>query len=377
MSSIPGSEPPAAVRPQMPDEKPKPEREETDERLRLERQAADAALHEERALQQTADEVVGVARERADAVLAQAREMADRDLQGTGERRIIALARADADETLSDERRAADDDLRGERREYARSLLARLPLERESTNESLLTERARSDADLAYRDDFLGIVSHDLNNLLGGIVMSADLISRNATVPGSGERIVRGANHIQLFSARMKRLIGDLVDVTSIAAGKLCMATAATEPRAIVEEAADTFRLFAVEKGLLLEAETIEAGTLVVCDRGRILQVLANLLANAVKFTPQGGTVRLCALRTVNEVCFSVSDTGPGIPEDRLEAVFERFWQAKCDRRGLGLGLYIAKSIVDAHGGRIWAESRPGAGSTFHFTLPLAIEATH
>jgi signal transduction histidine kinase len=104
-----------------------------------------------------------------------------------------------------------------------------------------------------------------------------------------------------------------------------------------------------------------------------MLQVLANLITNAIKFTAPGGTVTVRGQRMDDELRLSVVDNGPGIAGSMLEAVFERFWQVgKNDHRGLGLGLYISRCIVDAHGGRIWAESRPGGGSAFHFTIPVA-----
>jgi signal transduction histidine kinase len=371
MPLIPESEPPPAGSAN-PDDKPPSERQETDDSLRTERRAADRVIDTKQRVDEKADEIVDLARDRADAVLTQAREKADEAEQETGERRILVQDRADADELLQDERAAADAKLRRERAAYAHALLALLPMERESTNRSLLTERARSDADLAQRDDFLGIVSHDLNNLLAAIAMSAELISRNAAVPGQEDRVLRSANHIGLFSGRMKRLIGDLVDVTSIAAGKLAMLPTAVEVGPLVLEALEAFRLFALEKRIALEVDIAELPSPLVCDRGRVLQVLANLLANAIKFTPPGGTVCTRITGSEGDVCFSVTDTGPGIPDNLLDAVFERFWQAKSPQRGLGLGLYIAKSIVEAHGGKIWAESRLGDGSSFRFTLPLA-----
>jgi signal transduction histidine kinase len=104
-----------------------------------------------------------------------------------------------------------------------------------------------------------------------------------------------------------------------------------------------------------------------------MLQVLANLITNSIKFTAQGGSIWVRAERAGDELRFSISDTGAGIPDHMLEAVFERFWQVdKNDRRGLGLGLYISRCIVEAHRGRIWAESRLGEGSRFWFTLPAA-----
>jgi signal transduction histidine kinase len=109
----------------------------------------------------------------------------------------------------------------------------------------------------------------------------------------------------------------------------------------------------------------------VEADRGRLLQVFSNLVGNAIKFTPSGGTVTLRAAPADGAVHFSISDDGPGMPPEHLAHVFDRFWRArKGERGGLGLGLAIARGIVEAHGGRIWAESREGEGSTFHFTVP-------
>jgi signal transduction histidine kinase len=346
------------------------QRAATDASLNTERHTADGR-EQAGALQEDADRVVDVARARADAILSQAREKADNDLQETGSADDVAQERADADEILQDERDVADEILRREREDSARVLSALLPLARKSTDRRLLTERASSDAALAYRDDFLGMVSHDLNNLLTGIVLSSSFLASGASETPEGKRVVRGAGRIQLYAARMKRLISDLTDVTSLAAGKLAITTAEHDASALVAEAVEAFRGLASEKRILLEAERADS-VLVICDRGRILQVLSNLLGNAVKFTPDGGGVSAHTLRIGDYVRFSVEDTGPGIPENLLEAVFERFWQAgKDDRRGLGLGLYIAQSIVEAHAGRIWAESRLGEGSRFHFTLPI------
>ena len=170
----------------------------------------------------------------------------------------------------------------------------------------------------------------------------------------------------------MNRLIGDLVDVTSIDAGKLAMARIEGDAAALVAEATETFQPAALEKGVSLSAEVPAGPLLAVFDHDRKLQVLANLIANAIKFTPPGGKVSVRVEGGRGMLRFCVSDTGVGIPAPMLEAIFERFWQVgENDRRGQGLGLYISKCIVEAHRGRIWAESKAGEGSQLYFTLPV------
>lgn len=265
---------------------------------------------------------------------------------------------------------------RREREDSARLLSALLPVARKSTNRRLLTERASADAALSSRDDFLGMVSHDLNNLLGGIILSASALEkrgrRSAADTPEGKRVIAGADRILMYAARMKRLIADLVDVTSMTAGKLAVTTAPNDARALILEIVESFGLLAAENGVSLQGPPMDLALVVSCDRGRILQVLANVVGNAIKFTLDGGRVSLHAERWRDQVRFSVIDTGPGIPANLLEAVFERFWQAKGDQPGLGLGLNIAKAIVDAHHGTIWVESELGKGCAFHFAIPVS-----
>jgi signal transduction histidine kinase len=355
-------------------------RAKTDDSLRKERQNTDDARNRDRATaERHADGVIDQARDVADAVLGAARLRADRELlrtpQGGTTRAARAGERAEADRTVRGDRATADVALRIDRNEQATALEALLVLERAATDAYLLTERARSDAAVAHRDDFLGMVAHDVRNLLNGIVLSLELLR-----PDEGEQdrphIAGAAQRIRRYVARMNRLIGDLVDVTSIEAGKLAMTAARSDAAALAAEATETFQPAARERGIGLEAE-IPAGPLYAeFDRDRMLQVFANLIANAIKFTPHGGkvVVRVEAARSM--LRFSVSDTGVGIPEGMRDAVFERFWQVgENDRRGQGLGLYISKSIVEAHHGRIWAESTAGKGSQLYFTLPVALAA--
>jgi signal transduction histidine kinase len=170
----------------------------------------------------------------------------------------------------------------------------------------------------------------------------------------------------------MNRLLGDLVDVASIEAGVLAVRREVEDAALVVTEAVDTFQTQASAKKISLTAEIVPPLPIVSFDAPRVLQVLVNLLSNAIKFTPPNGKVVVGVERVAHELRFAVKDTGEGIPRDKLEAVFERFLQlAENDRRGVGLGLYISQCIVQGHGGRIWAESRLGEGSTFCFTLPI------
>lgn len=350
-----------------------PERRQTDESLRKERQKTDQALADRQtAVEEDADMVVHRARENADAVLNVARENADAVMIAN---RAVADARVREDEALRQERACADESLRRERDDAAgAAALARLlPLEREKTDRYLLTERARSDDALSNRDDFLGIVTHDLRDLLSGIVTSSALLSRRATDDQEGQQTLAEAKRIERYAARMNRLIADLLDVASIDAGKLAVKPAPGDWTGLITEAADMFRPAASGKGISLETGTGAHPVPGEFDHDRMLQVLGNLISNSIKFTVPGGKIGVRAERAGDELHFCVSDTGAGIPEDSLEAIFERFWQVgRNDRRGLGLGLYISRCIVEAHGGRIWAESTRGEGTTVCFRIPAA-----
>lgn len=358
----------------MPTHEASPEREQTDESLRREREKTDRALAERQAAEEDSDQVVHRSRESADAVLTEARAKSDERLESlpdVGARATLAEERVQEDETLQDERASADEILRRERQENARVLSRLLPLERERTDRFLLTERARSDVALSNRDNFLGLVSHDLRNLLGGIVMTADLLSALAPETEDGAQTLLTTKRIQRYAARMNRLIGDLIDVASIDAGKLLVTPVPGDAAALIAEAVDTFQATASVKGISLEAEIVGDALPAEFDHDRMLQVLANIIANAIKFTSQGGSIRVRGECTGDELRLSISDTGSGIPGNLLEAIFERFWQVgKDDRRGVGLGLYISRCIVEAHGGKIWAESELGQGTRLWFTLP-------
>jgi signal transduction histidine kinase len=349
--------------------RPRSEREQTDESLRLERDSADRALDDEvSAADETADAVISRARARADALLAAARTKTDA-LANHQPTDALKTSRALEDHILQRERLTADDVLRDERAEHV-SLLSH---EREATDHDLSHERARADKALTMRDEFMGIVSHDLLNLLNAMVGVSSLIEKEVAQDDHVERVVAHARRVQRSGARMRRLVGDLVDVASIEAGMLAVTRAIGDPAEVVREAVETFLAQAAGSEISLMADIAPDVAPVAFDAARILQVLCNLLSNALKFTPTYGTVLVRLAQVEENVVCAVSDTGPGIPDDKLEAVFDRFVQlTKNDRRGVGLGLFISKCIVQGHGGRIWAENRVGQGSAFCFTLPVS-----
>lgn len=249
----------------------------------------------------------------------------------------------------------------------ARELASRAALAVENTR---LYSAARGA--IRAREDVLHVVSHDLGNSLSAIIVTTTVLLR--TLPedeGSGEMRKR-ISSIRDLSRRMQRLRQDLLDVASIESGRLAIEWDSFDPGALASQAADDFAGLAGEKEVTVERDITDGLPVLAGDRERILQVLANLLGNAVKFTPQGGRVGVCVRGEEDEMRFEVWDTGPGIAPDDLGHVFDRFWKVRAaNRHGAGLGLAIAKGIVEAHDGRIWAESTQGEGSTFVFTLPV------
>jgi signal transduction histidine kinase len=226
---------------------------------------------------------------------------------------------------------------------------------------------------LHVRDDLLATVSHDLKSPLNAISMSAEILAREITLAKTPR--IAHVDRIKHSTQHMLRLIEDLVDSAKIDAGRFVLDREPCAVAAIVGAGMEMMAPLAASRSLRLEAQIDGAldGLAVWMDRERMVQVLTNLLSNAIKFTPAGGSVVVGALRSAEEVRLSIRDTGPGIPPEDCERLFDRFWQARQTARlGTGLGLFIAKAIVEAHGGRIGVESEVGAGSTFSVTLPLA-----
>lgn len=358
---------------------PRPERSCTDSGLARERGRTDEEL-EKRAQrdENLADSVLATARRRADEVVTLARERADENLgRSEGERAALqtfAHERQEEDELLRNERATADEVAAADRVARRKAVNALLASERAATDESLGRERELADAALASRDEFMAMASHDLRNMIGVIAVSTSSLVDIPCDGSTHKAIVRDAERIQRSAGRMARLVGDLIDVASIEAGRLAVAPERHDALELLRETMEVFQPLAAAKQIWIGTDVKPGSLLARYDRDRILQVLANLVGNALKFTPKEGRIHVLVEPADGYVRFAVSDTGRGIAPDKLSVIFDRYWQLvdRTARSGLGLGLYISKCIVEAHGGRIWAESRPGEGSTFFFTLPGA-----
>jgi len=225
------------------------------------------------------------------------------------------------------------------------------------------------------REEILAVVSHDLNSPLTSIHTSISLLAKCVDTMPPEKRVLshRLIEIIEGSTRQMRRLIADLLDLSSIRAGSFSLHKQEHPVESLVNELVETFRPVGLQKQIHIQVNARIPSQLssVACDRERIFQVLSNIVGNAVKFSPVGGTITLEVEHLSKDLRISVTDEGPGISSEQLGLIFERFWRAKDKgKAGSGLGLYIAKGIVEAHGGRIWAESAPGRGSTFRFTLP-------
>ncbi len=230
----------------------------------------------------------------------------------------------------------------------------------------------RHDAELLAhaREEVLGLVAHDLRNPLNLIITTSELLIENKVEPARQRELLDIAVRA---GKQMNHLIGDLLDTVRLQAGKFSLDLEDVSVAAIFRQAAESLGPVAEKRGVRFDPIPPADGIVVHADPLRVSQLVGNVVGNAIKFTPPKGSVRLQALRDGDHVVVQVADTGPGIPADDIPHLFDNFWQArKNDHRGVGLGLAIAKGVVEAHGGHIWCESTVGAGSKFFFTLPLA-----
>jgi signal transduction histidine kinase len=292
------------------------------------------------------------------------------------------------------ERELQDAYLRRERREKQLLVEALLSGERHRTDSNLSHERecgdrATQDAlqrleaeksryaniteELSNRELSLGIVCHDLKNQAVAISLGAQLLRRQLA-RDSWDRadVLRQVSAMEENAAFMSRMVDSILDVERFAHGTVTLNLEPADLRVLLQDTAKLFSSVAVNKSCSLLTNLGPHPLWVSADHDRLLQAVSNLVGNAIKFTPSGGTISLVAQRDQTQVTVSVTDTGPGIAEQDQQKLFRKFSQLNRHGGGLGLGLYIAKSIVEAHGGTIGVHSTVGQGSSFRFTLPLA-----
>ena len=251
-----------------------------------------------------------------------------------------------------------------ERALRVRTIMRDAALLRQS-NEALAIEAEKN---LRAREELLSIVAHDLRGPLSTILLATAM---HEPVPGD-RATVRTLQIVQRAATRMSKLVEELLDVARIEGGSLKLDLDSHRAKALLQEVMGMMEPVAAEHGVRLEV-VIEEDFSVRCAFARIVQVLVNLVANAINVTGEGKLVKLLASRTVDEASFAVADEGPGIPEAHLVRVFEHGWRTDGGKRqGAGLGLSIAKGIVEAHAGTIGVDSTVGEGSRFHFAIPLA-----
>ena len=356
-------------------------RDKTDESLEEERLKTDEYLEQHsQAVEKATDETIRLTRLASEKEVENKRAEVDlgkaQRFDGTDTVRLV-------DAILTQERERTDEVRAVEREEEDRArtqenvqkrMIADALLERErtETDRNLLDERAHADLELTTRDQFLTILSIDLKNSIAAISMVTHVmrpgLSKDAGHVGN---LLKNLEIIEQAAKSMDRIISDLLDVERMAQGKLQLKPKKVDLGVLLHQCVAQFAPAVSSKSYSMTVHTPTEPIFADLDHDRILQVLSNLIGNSLKFTPTGGTIGLSARKQETEVEISVSDNGPGIPEQAQARLFERFSQLKMNnRQGLGLGLFIAKWIVEAHKGRIWVTSDPGKGSTFSFTLP-------
>jgi CheY-like chemotaxis protein len=221
------------------------------------------------------------------------------------------------------------------------------------------------------RDSVLSVVAHDLRNPLGVISIAANTILQRMPGPSARrpvERIIRSAQ-------RADRMVRDLLAISAIETGQMSLDTKSVDTADLILAAVESQQNMAAEASIIVGTDLSPELPPICADEERLLEVLENLMGNALKFTSQRGTITVGAGRRNDKVMIWVKDSGSGIAPEQMPHIFDRFWQArKKERRGLGLGLSISKAIVESHGGEIWAESTLGEGTTVYFTVPTAPE---
>lgn len=383
------------------------ERKKTDESLNSEREKTNQSLRKSREhTENETDKTVVDERALADEATTDSRKTADehRDSARNAPNYHIQDERQHSDDRLLKERELADVAIELERKrvdqsiEHERDLKSKMAIrvlerERKITDRNLGDERFKTDTlvmqatalldtevtghsitktALTSREEFLAIVSHDLRNPIGAAASCAEMLLEDAAFEQLDPEVKHWVHFMKRNVDSALRLISDLLDVERISQGKVILKPKAICIGDIAREAVDNFGLAAAAKTILLRATPPDIRCEVFCDPDRVRQIISNIVGNAVKFTPDGGVITVSVKPDAEFVRVSILDTGPGIPKDKLNKIFARFAQlASRDRTGLGLGLYISKMLIEAHGGSLSVESTVGVGSNFKITLPL------
>lgn len=378
------------------------ERIKTNESLNAERDKTNESLSDVRIeTENQTDDVLKADRIAADKVTAASRKKTD--LRKDNDQSVDTDDKSSHYKQLQSERRIADQATLQERvradavhvkeRDSKDELVTQfLEQEREKTDKNLSFERTRADSEfgqhssllsaeiakhsktktsLTSRDEFLAIVSHDLKNPIGVASSCAAMLLEDDAFKEMGVEMRNWIQIIKRNNDTALRLISDLLDMEQVVEGKLQIKLGRHDIGQMVQESIESFAQLASTKKLVLHFTSPEISGEILCDRDRIMQVISNLIGNAIKFTQDGGSITVDVSFNDSDLQVSVRDTGPGIPVDKKEKIFERFVQLSTNgRKGLGLGLYISKMLVEAHNGRLWVKSEIGQGSTFIFALP-------
>jgi signal transduction histidine kinase len=380
------------------------ERKQTDTSLMRERGKTDESFQEGRSKSQSETDVA-VTQKRLEADEARVARRISADLKRATKSddlthsqlsprtvyRELTKQRILDDAAIDRERTYMDCALRHERIEKQHLMNKLVCAERKATDKNLSVERTAADIEadrsadllnveqsahlqtkstLTTREEFVAIVSHDLRNPVGAILSASALLLEGAEEMGLSADGISLVQMVQRNAKTSLRLITDILDMERIVEDKISLDVDSVSITNLIEEALETNSHIANSKNISFQGTLSNREQIVVCDRDRIAQVLSNLIGNALKFTPEGGTVRVTMKEEEEVIQISVIDTGPGIPNDQTTRIFERFAQlGKQDRSGIGLGLYISKSLIESHGGSLDVASSP-LGSIFSFTLP-------
>lgn len=333
-------------------------RQKTNHFLSSEREAANSALHKKRSRDES--EI----RDTIETEKRRAVKKVAKIASSPHQKRVVKKA-------IGATQRLTEKAALGEREQIKRDYMKVLAAERRETDEALQQERHHSDLKIQSRDETLGMIAHDLRNYLNAIGLKAEFLVKG--LAKDPLVFTKTVGEIGKSCRIMGRWANDLVDISSIETRSVSMQRTVCDPAQIVNAACETFLSMATQKGVRLSIRVPEERQPIFADRDRLIQVLSNLLDNALKFVPPEGKITVALESAGDFMRFSITDSGPGIPEKDRSRIFDKYWHATQGRvRGTGLGLFICKRIVDAHDGQISVESEVGRGSTFAFTIPIA-----